>query len=139
ARPAPIEPEPSAPAAVADPTEIELPPDENEPLELDDGKPSTPKRANNVPRKPAKPDASGRKEIELELDPPLPAPARPASSRPAITPPPPDARTGADELSLDPALPEVEPEPLPDDAILSPEPEDLVASAQDGDLISGAH
>src|SRR5262249_15510743 len=47
------------------------------------------------------------------------------------------ARTGADGRRLDPALPEVEPEPLPDDAILSPEPEDLVASEQDGEVISG--
>src|SRR4029077_14698831 len=64
-------------------------------------------------------------------------PARSASARPVITPPPPDTRTGDDQLALDPVFPAAEPEPLPDDAILSPEPEALIAAEQDSEVIAG--
>ena len=118
---APAAPAQGAALAPSNPTGIELPPDDDEPLELDDGKPSE-------PRPPKEKQAAAR---------PAPAAAK------VIAPPPPSAeplassRTGHDELELDPALPPAEPELLPDDAILSPEPEELAAAAQDGEVISG--
>jgi len=118
---APAAPAQGAALAPSNPTGIELPPDDDEPLELDDGKPSE-------PRPPKEKQAAAR---------PAPAAAK------VIAPPPPSAeplassRTGHDELELDPALPPAEPELLPDDAILPPEPEELAAAAQDGEVISG--
>ncbi|HZR07748.1 MAG TPA: cyclic nucleotide-binding domain-containing protein [Myxococcales bacterium] len=98
------------PPARANPEQIELPPEPDEPLELDDGMPAAaaavPPTAKVVPTRPkpaAKPFPQKR-ELELELD---------------------------------PELPPGEPELLPDDAILTPQPEDLVAGAQDEEVIPG--
>jgi CRP-like cAMP-binding protein len=109
------------PPARGDPTEIELPPAEDEPLELDDGMPSAPRRA------PAR----------IVPPPPPSASAQPASQRAAAPVKPAPARREI-ELELDPELPPEEPELLPDDAILTPQPEDLAAeSAQDEEVIPG--
>ena len=132
-----------AAAAVDDATQIELPSgDEDEPLELDDGRPSKPHRsapaasAGPQPARVAKSfDLSRGDELELDLEPPAPPPARPAAKRAPIAPPPPRPGAGGPELELDPDLPPAESEQLPDDAILTPE--DLVASEHEDEVISG--
>jgi CRP-like cAMP-binding protein len=109
-------------AARGSPAQIELPPADDEPLELDDGLPAAPKRGRIVPPRPP-PDATA-------------GPARSASMR-AAAPPGPAPGRRVIELELDPELPPEEPELLPDDAILTPQPEDLVAAAQDEEVIPG--
>jgi CRP-like cAMP-binding protein len=120
--------------AVDDPSQIELPPaDEDEPLELDDGRgPSQaaarPRTTKLPPRKAKSFDLSGGDE--LELDPPVRAPA--ARSTP-VAPPSPGREI---DLELDPDVPLPDAELLPDDAILTPEPEDLVAPEHEDEVIS---
>ena len=120
--------------AVDDPSQIELPPiDEDEPLELDDGRaPSQaaarPRTTKLPPRKAKSLDLSGGDE--LELDPPVRAPA--ARSTPVAP-----ANAGREiDLELDPEVPPPEAEILPDDAILTAEPEDLVAPEHEDEVIS---
>jgi len=120
--------------AVDDPSQIELPPiDEDEPLELDDGRaPSQaaarPRTTKLPPRKAKSLDLSGGDE--LEFDPPVRAPA--ARSTPVAP-----ANAGREiDLELDPEVPPPEAEILPDDAILTAEPEDLVAPEHEDEVIS---
>jgi len=124
--------------AVDDPSQIELAPvDEDEPLELDDGRaPSQtaarPRTTKLPPRKAKSFDLSGGDE--LELDPPIRAPtAKPAARSIPAAP----ARPGREiDLELDPDVPPPEAELLPDDAILTAEPEDLVAPEDEDEVIS---
>ena len=124
--------------AVDDPSQIELPPvDEDEPLELDDGRaPSQtaarPRTTKLPPRKAKSFDLSGGDE--LELDPPIRAPAATPAARSIAAAP---ARPGREiDLNLDPDVPPPEAQLLPDDAILTPEPEDLVAPEDEDEVIS---
>jgi CRP-like cAMP-binding protein len=103
--------EEEAQAAAGSAAQIELPPEEDEPLELDDGMP------------PAR--APPRAAVRTVPPPPPRAAAKPFPQKREI------------ELELDPELPPEEPEQLPDDAILTPQPEDLVAGAQDEEVIPG--
>jgi len=120
--------------AVDDPSQIELPPaDEDEPLELDDGRaPSQaaarPRTTKLPPRKTKSFDLSGGDE--LELDPPVRAPAARST---AVVPASPGREI---DLELDPDVPPPDAELLPDDAILTPEPEDLVAPEHEDEVIS---
>jgi CRP-like cAMP-binding protein len=121
-----------------DPRAIELPPDDEGTLELDDGSPARVERPAPATRA-ATPPAAPVRSInlphgeELELDPPAPAPA----GKPrAIVPPPPGGRK-MDPLDLDPVLPAEQPEKLATSEILSPEPEDLVAPEHEDEVISG--
>jgi len=120
--------------AVDDPSQIELPPaDEDEPLELDDGRaPSQaaarPRTTKLPPRKAKSFDLSGGDE--LELDPPVRAPAARST---AVAPASPGREI---DLELDPDVPPPDAELLPDDAILTPEPEDLVAPEHEDEVIS---
>jgi CRP-like cAMP-binding protein len=124
--------------AVDDPSQIELPEvDEDEPMELDDGRPPSqtaarPRTAKLPPRKTKSIDLSGGDE--LELDPPVRASAATPTARSTPAAP---ARPGREiDVELDPDLPPPEAELLPDDAILSPEPEDLVAPEHEDEVIS---
>src|SRR5258706_7156509 len=111
---------------------------DDEPLELDDGKPSPPKKgappaprgvATPPPPKPQSYELGGGDELDLDMG----APVGEAPKSKAIAPPPPPSRAIAPpppprkereevELDLDPDMP-AGPETLPDDAIL--EAEDL--------------
>jgi CRP-like cAMP-binding protein len=129
---------PDVSPALDDPSQIELPPvDEDEPLELDDGRApsqsaSRPRTTKLPPRKTKSFDLSGGDE--LELDPPIRAPAAAPAARSTPVAP---ARPGHEiDLELDPDLPPPEAELLPDDAILTPEPEDLVAPEHEDEVIS---
>jgi CRP-like cAMP-binding protein len=124
--------------AVEDPSQIELPPvDDDEPLELDDGRaPSQaaarPRTTKLPPRKGKSFDLSGGNE--LELDPPVRARAATPAAR--STPVAPASPGREIDLELDPDVPPPEAELLPDDAILTPEPEDLVAPEHEDEVIS---
>jgi CRP-like cAMP-binding protein len=123
--------------ALDDPSQIELPEvDEDEPLELDDGRSSQtaarPRTTKLPPRKTKSFDLSGGDE--LELDPPVRASAATPAARSTPVAP---ARAGREiDLDLDPDVPPPEAELLPDDAILTPEPEDLVAPEHEDEVIS---
>jgi CRP-like cAMP-binding protein len=133
----------SAVNAMDDPMDIELAAGEDdEPLELDDGKPSSPRRSAS-PRRTAAPapgparsaGLSGGDELELEdLTSSGRSPAKPVRKAPIAPPPPEPARETP--LELDPDLPPSGPELLPDDAILTPQAEDLVAPENDEEVIS---
>jgi CRP-like cAMP-binding protein len=124
---------PNAPSDPLMTTGIELPPgEEDEPLELDDGRsfkpPASRSAAADVRRQVETPEIG---ELELsrgEEQPPL---SRGAARRRAIAPPP----ALADEPELDPELPPQPPQAFPDDAILTPEPEDLAAAPHDEEVI----
>ncbi|MCA1826937.1 MAG: hypothetical protein LC689_08350 [Myxococcales bacterium] len=123
---------------------LELP-DEDEPLELDDGKPSKP-----APRKPAPPprviapppppaasrqksyDLSGSDELDLDLASPISEEIQLRKSKAKLAAsarPPPPPKEREIELDLD-----AEPEELPEDAIIHPEAEDLAVSPDDEEI-----
>src|SRR5438132_1186463 len=111
---------------------IELPAgEEDEPLELDDGRSIKPVPSASRPaaaRPP--PDVPGIGEPELGRG-EAPPVSRGAARHRAIAPPPPLL----DDPELDPDLPPEQLQTLPDDAILTPEPEDLVAAPHDEEVI----
>jgi CRP-like cAMP-binding protein len=106
---------------------------DDEPLELDDGKPSKkpaakPARPPRViaPPPPPKQPVASYDELELDTDEPIPQEMRvPAKTKkPSVIAPPPPREL---ELEL-----EAEPEALPEDAII--EPEDLAAAPEDEEI-----
>ena len=124
---------------------------DDEPLELDDGKPSKPAQQKPAaiapgpppkavvpppPKKPAVYDlGEPEQELDLDLGAPLPEAKKPepkAEAKPVVLAPPPPT-----EVELDLGEPEpLEPEKLPDDAILEPQAEDLVAAEEEEEVIS---
>jgi CRP-like cAMP-binding protein len=121
----------------------DLPPGDDEPLELDDGKPS---RAAPAPVKRAAPpkvvvppapdksyDLGGVSELDLEPPPPAPPPkaaAKPAAARPR----PPPRRAEELSVELDPPMEPARAEKLPEDAILTPQAEDLATSPEEQEI-----
>ena len=132
---------------------IEVKPGEDdEPLELDDGKPTPPRRGVApgggpvLPKKPPPPrtvvppapkpvtyELGGEGEFDLESMAVKPEP--PKSKHPPIAPPPPAPPKRAPEVELDLDMMDAGgPAKLPDDAILTPQAEDLVASADEDEI-----
>ncbi len=119
--------------------------DDDEPLELDDGKPAKPAKraAAAAPPKraivtPAPKKSYDLDELELDPDVPAPPPAKPAApaKKPAVIPPPPPKKAEPEVVPLDLDMAEpAEPERLPDDAILTPQAEDLISSPHEDEVI----
>jgi CRP-like cAMP-binding protein len=140
-RPAPARPKPppQQPGVTNDPRAIELPPDDEGTLELDDGRSIKTER-------PAPPAAERISASAVELPEDLdldPAVAPPASAPPSasagwsgpIIPSPPDGKMLTPELD-----PELSAQPADEPGageILSPEPEDLVPPEHEDDVIPG--
>ncbi len=131
---------PEAAGITNNPRAIELPPDDEGTLELDDGRSLQLERS--APSARAAPPAPGRagsldlpQGEELELDPAVSAPpARKAKTGP-IVPPPPGGRMLTPELDPEVSAPQaLEPFTQP---ILTPAPEDLVAPEHEDEVISG--
>ena len=126
---------------------------DDEPLELDDGKPSKPPQRGvppgpppravvaPPPPKPKSYEIGGGDELDLDTAAEIPEEmkARPPSKPIAIAPPPPPApapkKPAAEEVTLDLGEPEPSgPERLPDDAILEPSAEDLAVSPDEEEI-----
>ena len=116
---------------------------DDEPLELDDGKPSKPAQKSGPPPRviatpPPPPKSSyqlGRgDELDLDLAAPIPeemqVPAPKAKAKRAAVPPPPPKKPVERELELDLG----ETEKLPEEAIIEPEPEDLAVSPDEEEI-----
>jgi CRP-like cAMP-binding protein len=135
----PIELEEASHAAASVSNALAPKPGEDEPLELDDGKPSRPQLPQRgfqpskvITPPPPRRDASGAFDLsgqasdELDLDMAVPS----ASPRKGAPPPGPPQREEV-ELDLDPDMKPAAAESLPEDAILDPEDEELVAGSED--------
>src|SRR5437660_880330 len=122
---------------------IALPPDDEAPLELDDGMPSPPRSGPALPQRgfqpksgkaivPPPPLPDEPEEIDLnETAEALEVDAPPAKGTPQRRPPP----RAEVMIDLDPDMaPEEEPEELPDDAILMPSAEDLATSPDEAEI-----